>query len=216
MEQELIHQSAAAYALDALSPDDERAFEAHLASCPRCQGEVASFSETAAALAYASSAAAPPALLRARILTAAREDRAKVITVRPRWAYPALAVAAVAACAVVGLGTWAAILNSGSRGQRLETLALRGASGSVVVTRGGEAALFVSGLPRAPAGKTYEVWVMRGRTALPAGLFSAGAQTATVRLTRPLAGGAFVGVTLERAGGTLHPTGQPLFTSTPA
>lgn len=216
MEDELIHPLAAAYALDALGPMEEQAYEAHLASCSRCQAEVASFSETAAALAYAAPAAELPASLRARILTAAHEERAQVITLRPRWTYPAMAAAAVAACAAVGIGVWAATLNSGSHGRTLETLALRGATGSVVVTSGGEAALVVSGIPPAPAGKTYEVWVMRGTGAVRAGVFVPHVRTTTVPLTRPLPSGSFVGVTLERAGGASHPTGQPLFTSATA
>jgi anti-sigma-K factor RskA len=216
VEEELIHQSAAAYALDGLTPEEERAFEAHLAGCPRCQKDVASFSEAAAGLAYAAPAAEPPSELKERILAATRDDHAEVITLRPRWAYPALAVAAVAACAAIALGIWAASLSSGSQGGQLQTLALHGATGSVIVTRGGEAALVVSGLPRAPHGKTYEVWVMHGRSARPAGLFTGANRTATVHLSRPVRGGSVVAVTLERAGGSPTPTGKPLFTSTPA
>lgn len=214
MEEDVIHQSAAAYALDALSAEDEREYEAHLAACPRCQEEVAAFSELGAALAYAAPVEEPPPSLRERILVAARADRPNVVTLRPRWAYPAAAAAAVAACAAIGLGVWGATLNSRSHG--LEALALKGATGSLIRGSGGEAALVVSGLPPAPNGKTYEVWVMRGNAAAPAGLFSAGSRTATVRLSRSVPSGSFVGVTLERAGGSAKPSGAPLFTSAPA
>ena len=39
------HEQAAAYALDALDPDERRAFEAHLDGCARCREEVASFGD---------------------------------------------------------------------------------------------------------------------------------------------------------------------------
>jgi len=214
MEEDLIHQSAAAYALDALSAEQEREYETHLASCPRCQEEVADFSEMGAALAYAVLTQEPPPSLRTRILATARDDRPNVVSLKPRWAYPAAAAAAVAACAAIGFGIWAVTLNSRSHG--LEALTLKGATGSVIRAPGGEATLVVSGLPPAPSGKTYEVWVMRGNAASPAGLFSAASRTATVHLSRSLPSGSFVGVTLERAGGSARPSEKPLVTSGPA
>jgi len=73
MEGEVIHQLAAAYALDVLTDGEEREYESHLAECPRCQVEVAAFSELSAALAYAAPVEEPPPTLRARVLAAARE-----------------------------------------------------------------------------------------------------------------------------------------------
>lgn len=217
MEDDLIHTSAAAYALDALSPEEGRVYEAHLATCLRCQKEVAALAGVTAALAYAAEPPVePPRALRERILAEARRDRAQVIPLRPRWAYPALAVAAVAACAAMGFGLWAATLASRSTQQALRSVPLRGATGSLVVGRGGTATLVVSGLKRAPAGKTYEIWVIRGRTALPAGLFSAAGPTASVDLARTVPVGAMVGVTLEPARGSSRPSEAPLFTSATA
>lgn len=218
MEDEMIHELAAGYALDALSVEEERIFEAHLAHCQRCREDVAAFTETGAELAFATPPTAVPAALRGRILEAARREHSSVVTLRPRWAYPAVAAAAVAACAAIGLGVWAATLHSrlGSA-QALHGLPLSGAGGSVVVGRGGEAALVVSGLAAAPTGKTYEVWVMRGAAAEPAGLFSArSGATTVVRLTRRVAVGDRVGVTLEPAGGSPHPTSKPLVLSATA
>ena len=212
MEDELIHTLAAGYALHALDAEEEREFETHLTTCASCRSDLAAFTETAAELGYAAPAATPPPALRERILDEVRAGRENVVTLRPRWAYPALAAAAVAACAAVGLGVWAGILHSrlGSpNGQ--EALSLRGATGSVVLARGGEGTLVVAGLRPAPAGKTYEVWVIRGRSAAPAGLFRTSA--ATVRLTHRVPHGAEVGVTLERAGGSLHPSGAPIVVS---
>lgn len=218
MEDELMHELAAGYAVDALGPDEERAFEEHLARCPRCREEVAALTAAAAQLAYASPPADPPAALRERIMTAVRQERSERYRPRPRWAVPALAAAALASCAAVGLGVWAATLHSRlDSPQALHALPLRGASGSVVVARGGSAALVVTGLPSTPGGKTYELWVIRGRGAEPAGLFEPGpARTTVVRLSRPLASGARVGVTVEPAGGSPQPTSAPVILSAPA
>lgn len=62
-----VHQLAAAYALDALDPDERDSFEAHLAECADCTAEVAGFTGTAALLGSAVAQPPPPAL-RDRIL----------------------------------------------------------------------------------------------------------------------------------------------------
>lgn len=216
MEGELIHELVSGYALDALSVDEERVFEAHLAHCPRCQEDLAALTETAAELAFAAPSSSVPAGLRGRIVQAARDDGRKVVPLRPRWAHPALAAAAAAAaCAAIGLGVWAATLHSrlGSA-QALVTVPLRGASGSLILSRGGEAALVVSRLAAPPGGKAYEVWVIHGATARRAGLFSprAGATT-VIRLAERVSSGDRVGITLEPKGGSPQPTGKPLVLS---
>jgi anti-sigma-K factor RskA len=217
MEDELIHELSAAYALDALDPDEERAFEQHLASCPRCREDVARFTETGASLAFAVPAGEPPSALRERILAEARAERENVVTLRPRWSYAVAAVAAVAVFAAIGLGVWAASLHSQLSGtEALQALPLQGARGSVVVGKDGRAAIVVSGLAPAPTGRTYQLWVIRGTDAQPAGLFAANAQTSTVPLSRPVENGDRVGVTLEPAGGSARPTSAPLVTSAAA
>ena len=216
MEDDLIHDLAAAYAVDALEPEEQRAYESHLARCPRCQEEVAGFSKAVSALAFAAPPAEPPPALRGRILAAAGADQSNVVQLRPRWAVPALAAAAVAACTAIGLGVWAQNLHSrlGSATSALQSLPLSGAAtGAVVLGRGGEADLVISGLPRAPSGKTYEVWVIHGAVAQPAGLFVPKTATAVVRLTRHVPAGAHVGVTLEPAGGSPQPTSEPIVAS---
>jgi anti-sigma factor RsiW len=107
MDANALHDLTAAYALDALDPEDARAYEEHLARCERCRDELASLSEAATALAYASEAPQPPPELRARILQQAHRERANVVPLRPRWVYPVAAAAAVAAGAALALGIWA-------------------------------------------------------------------------------------------------------------
>jgi anti-sigma factor RsiW len=214
MADDALHELTAAYALDALDPAEERVYEEHLAGCPQCREELAGFRDAAGALALAVEPASPPVALRGRILDAARAERPNVVPLRPRWAYPVAAVAAVAACAAIGLGVWAAELSSRSHG--LRTIPLAGAAGSVVVNDDGSAALVVAGMREAPAGKTWEAWVLKGERAYPAGTFRGGGATTVVKLRHDLPKGARVGVTLERAGGVKTPTSQPLVASQPA
>ncbi len=236
MADESIHDLSAAYALDALDPREVEEFEAHLAGCERCRDDVASLSAAAASLAYATDAPPPPEHLRARILAEveAIEDiappTANVIPLRRRRPVQALAAfAAAAACAAIGLGTWAGLLHgslSGERSARGEDAAalavladphaqripLRGAEGTLVVTQAQEAALVMRALPPAPSGKTYEAWVIRDGKAAPAGVFSGG-DGAVLRLDRPVPHGATVGVTIERSGGAKTPSSAPMITA---
>jgi anti-sigma-K factor RskA len=125
----------------------------------------------------------------------------------------AATVAAVAACAAIGLGIWAATLHN-ELGTRPEAVPLTGASGSVIVTPGNEATLVVKDLAPAPAGKTYEAWVIQDDQPVRAGTFGGGGQVAFL-LTRKVPEGAIVAVTLEQAGGVDRPTTDPVFASEP-
>jgi hypothetical protein len=75
--------------------------------------------------------------------------------------------------------------------------------------------LVVSGMPPAPRGKIYEVWVERaGRFQPTDALFNASsAGTATVAVPPSLRGASAVLVTAERLGGSRVPTMQPLITA---
>jgi anti-sigma-K factor RskA len=215
MERQGIHELSAAYALDALDGEDRRRFEDHLAECGGCQDDVASFQAAAAALAYDVDVPAPPDALRERILARARSERpSNVLPFRPRrWAVPvATGVAAVAACAALAFGLWAASLNN-ELGDRPQAIELAGADGSLLIEPSGEAVLIVDDLGRAPAGKTFEIWVIAEDQPLPAGLFPGAPGRSVVPLNRSVPEGAVVAVTLERAGGVRTPTGDPLFTA---
>jgi anti-sigma-K factor RskA len=208
-----LHELTAAYALDALDADELRAYEQHLAHCPRCQAELATLSAGASALAFAAEPAEPPAALRERILDAARAERPNVVPLRRRTQL--VAFAAAASAAAVGLGIWNIVLHNrlDRTHEALRASPLKGAAGSVVVGQNGQGTLVVAGLAAAPPGKTYEAWVIDRGQAKPAGLFRGGTRTVVVRLRRPVPHGAIVGVTVERAGGSAQPSAQPFITS---
>ena len=212
-----LHSLVAPYALDALDGDEERHFEEHLALCERCREELAGLREAAASLAFATPAAVPPPQLKERILEQARGERRNVVPLRRRrnWTAPLAAAASIAAAAAIVLGIWAASL-ANSQDPLESVLSKPGAkiiamgnAGGVAVAPSGEAVLAVA-VPRAPAGKTYEAWVIRDGKARPAGLFSGRAGTSIVELDPLVPPGSVVAVTLERAGGVPQPTTKPL------
>jgi anti-sigma-K factor RskA len=204
---EQIHDLAAAYALNALDPEDRWTYERHLDTCERCREEVAALREGAAELAYASEGPEPSPDLRERILRAAREERPATVTpLRRRWLLPATAVAAAAATvAAVGLGLWGNSL----RGQEQRVVPMEGGPGQVLIS--GDEASIVTCVDQAPSGKTYEAWVIENDVARPAGLFDGGCDT--VELTRPVESGVTVAVTLEAAGGVESPQGEILLSA---
>ena len=181
---------------------------------------MSAFQEVAGLLAYDAETPAPPAALRERVLEQARSERPNVVPLRPRWAFPAVAsLAAVAAGVAIGLGVWASSLSSkldserAANARQAQIISVAGAEGSLLVSPSGQATLVVSMLGPAPAGKTYEAWVIVDGKATPAGTFAGGEGKVAVALTQPVAPGAVVAVTLE-PGVMAQPTGKPLFSAT--
>jgi len=72
--------------------------------------------------------------------------------------------------------------------------------------------MVVQDLPAAPAGQTYEAWVIDAGGPVKAGLFEGGGQE-IVLLEQPVGEGSMVAVTLEPDGGSEQPTGDILFGS---
>ena len=230
-----IHELTAGYALDALDPEERRAYEEHLPGCERCREELSAFWEVTASLALAATGPEPSPALRERILAGAHEEPQNVVPLhrRPVFAPVRLvgAVAAVAAVVAIALGAWAVSLHSrlGDAKDRLAAgqtnlsvvsdpdarpVALAKGEGRLVVAPGGRAVMIVEGLASAPAGKTYEIWVIVGTTPKRAGLFHGGGRS-VVAVEGTVAKDAVVAVTLEPAGGVDAPTTTPLVASRP-
>lgn len=212
-----VHALVGPYALDALDKGEEQSFEEHLALCERCREELAGLREAAASLAYGAPRAVPPPELKQRILAQAHAERPNVVPFRRRrnWTVPLGAAAAVAACAAVVLGIWAASLQNSQDplenvlskpGSRMVSM---GQAGGVAVAPDGTAVIAVA-VPPAPANKTYEAWVIQAGKAKPAGLFQGRAGTSIVEMPRRVPSGSVVAVTLERSGGAQQPTSKPL------
>lgn len=219
-----LHDLTPAYALDALDPAEARAYERHLATCERCRDELAKLQDAAGALALATDAPPPPPHLRERILEQARGERSNVVPLRRNRPFRvAASAAAVAATAAVAAGAWgvsaqrdldrersaradlSAILSDGSR-----TAPVDGATGMLVVSRSGRAALVFDDLPEPPAGKRYHAWVIADGDPIPAGLFGGGDVDHV--LDEPVPSGATVAVTIED-GPAAQPSADPVVTA---
>jgi anti-sigma-K factor RskA len=232
-----IHELTPGYALDALDPDERTAYETHLAGCEQCRRELASFWETTEALAIAASGPAPSPGLRDRILADVRAEPPQNVVPferrRRRRVAPVLgAVAAVAAVVALGLGLWGSGLSSeldetraalarqraaaalvadpGSR-----TVDLASGAGRLVVGQDGQAALVLTDLGEAPAGKTYQAWIIEDDNPISAGTFPGESGLDVVLLDGDVADGEVVAVTVEATGGVDAPTTQPVVASDP-
>jgi anti-sigma-K factor RskA len=231
-----VHELLAPYALGVLEGDEQRSFEDHLDSCATCRELLPSLLDTSAALALATPRADPSPALRRRILAGARSEVTAERAPRKPWRRPALVpalgtLAAVAACAAVGLGIWVALLHGSLSDERsartAEDAALAvlvdpsarrvptsGREGILAVRPDGRAALALHRLAAAPSGQTYEAWVIAAGAPSAAGLFGGGEKAATlVALERRVPRGAVVAVTVERAGGVRRPTKAPIVTA---
>jgi anti-sigma factor RsiW len=219
------HDLTAAYALHALDDVEREQYEQHLAQCQRCREELALLTESASALAWAVESPVPPAHLRTRIIEETRRDNVVALPRRAR--RPWQGIAAVAACAAIGLGIWGTTQHNSLTHERAHAAALRivadpasrkvglhGKSGMVAVAPNGEGVLVVEHLPAAPSGMTYEAWVIpRGGKPQRAAVFRGGEDMTMVKLTMHVPRGATVAATVEKRGGTDQPTSRPLLSA---
>jgi anti-sigma factor RsiW len=221
-----VHALTGAYVLDAVAGPEQRRFERHLADCGSCAREVLELRETAARLALAA-AVAPPAHLRPAVLArigAVHQGRAGS---RRRPVPARLATALAAALLVVcgSLGVLAARQHQAlaeSRQQAAAMTALLRADDARLVHRdlaGGHLTMITSRhrdrvvlladhLPPAPPGHVYQAWTIDA-VFHPAGLLDRpGDGVAVTRLGTATE----VGITVEPAGGSTHPTTPPIVT----
>ena len=90
----------------------------------------------------------------------------------------------------------------------------RGGNGMIAVDPTGRGVLVVRKLPAAPAGKTYEAWVIPpGGEPKRAGLFRGGESPTMLTLDEMVPRGSVVAATMERRGGVDKPTETPLFSA---
>ncbi|NKX54756.1 anti-sigma factor [Arthrobacter mobilis] len=159
-----------------------------------------------------------------------------------RRALPAGAVRALAAAAAVlllavaGLGGW--VLGQAAQQRQLQQqlaaasreqaammqiisakdarLATQRMDGAVVTVAysgsADQAAVMAHGLPQLPEDKGYELWIISGDDAVPAGMLTAPAADAPRMkvLEGGLAGATHVGITIEPAAGSAKPTSPPI------
>lgn len=225
-----LHTLVGPYALDAVSTEEQEAFEQHLHTCSACREELEGLQATAARLGVAV-AASPSAELRARVMdaiTKTPQERPRVAAVIPgpwqRWAPRMLAAAAVVAVAaslgaflvergrVQDLATQQAAMSAVLAANDAEEQALEldgGARLRVVSSQSlGQAVVVSSDMPDAPAEKDYEVWSVGDDGPESVGLMEPGSDGAPkVQLVDGLDEATALAITVEPEGGS--PTGKP-------
>ncbi|WP_405862457.1 anti-sigma factor [Streptomyces sp. NBC_01515] len=109
-----------------------------------------------------------------------------------------------------GTGRIAAVLAAPDA--RTQAVHLPGnALGTVIVSHGQDKAVFVvSGMPRVPAGKVYQLWYDDSGTMRSAGLMNPTRSDQAVLLRGAVDGASGMGITVEPAGGSKQPTTTPL------
>jgi len=214
---EQLRDDCAAYVLGALEPAEAAALQAHLETCAECRAEVERLGAVAEALATGVPQHTAPPELRRRVLDAVAPPPrpARVRRRRP--------VFALAGAVALGLGlvlgalvlapasTTSTHVISASVAPAAAWHAPAAPKASLRET-GSSGQLVVRGLPPAPAGHIYEVWVLRrGRPQPTDALFNATSRgDATVAVPGSLRGAEAVLVTAERLGGAGVPTMAPL------
>ncbi|MFG3168953.1 anti-sigma factor domain-containing protein [Streptomyces sp. NPDC048200] len=232
------HQLVGAYVLHALPPDEEAAFDNHLADCAACRKEVAELSAVTLELASGHEAEPSPEL-RGHVLDRITRTRQEHIAApgpngrRGRVLRVALAACLAVAAALGGVAVWqhqqadeartaasreqartAAVTDIVTAGDATITTQKLDDGGdiSVVASRTqGRAAVVAADLPHLGKDRVYELWYAAKTGDLrPAGLLPGSGGGHAQVLRGSLEDVAAVGITAEPAGGSEQPTSEPL------
>lgn len=234
-----IQDLVAAYALDAVEPDEVEVVEQHLTTCPKCRAELQDMRDTAGYLSYAGTDA--PNNLWDRIAGQLEGEPPADATVFPfptvqdrvrskKWQRVGMVAASVAAVLIAVNGVL--LVRQNQRIENLEpssisALAERAAADSssrvvslrsidgkatadVVMRPNGNAYLMHTRLPALSAGETYQLWGIKlGKS--PVSLSVLGNDPRVVGFTAQMELDQLA-ITVERAGGASAPTQIPLLT----
>jgi anti-sigma-K factor RskA len=86
----------------------------------------------------------------------------------------------------------------------------QGARAELITFEDDRAVLVAENMPPAPEGKTYQIWVIRGDTPQPSGLFEPKGDSVAAVVEKPVEGADAVAVTIEPKGGSKKPTTDPM------
>jgi len=242
MEPADVHSLTGAYACDALEELERASFERHLLACPDCAEEVRGLRETVARLADGV-AVVPPQRVRAQVLaqvaaTAQLRPPASATDGSPSGARadgagrrgPWLVAAAVLAASTLGAGTLAWDQRREAEQARAMTQQITAVVAdpnarkvTATMVGGGDVTLVVSNrravvvtaaMPALEADRTYQLWIVRPRAVVSAGLGPAATEGAGAwaRLVDDVRPGDTVAVSVEPLGGSAQPTTTPAVT----
>jgi anti-sigma-K factor RskA len=238
MEHVALEALVPAYAAGATDPAERAEIGQHLPGCAQCRALLADYQDLCNDLLYAVPLVTAPDNLRGDFIRrlnretrpATAKERSVTRPAAPRWHWPALGLG-LAAALVLLVATNLYWVNRMGRVQddlaRQTTLVAMLAQHPKEVGLTGEAAvpqaggdfyfdpqgrtgvLRVSGLPPAPTGKAYQLWLIHSGQRDSGGVFSvntAGAGMLVVSASRPFQQYDGLGITLEPAQGSPGPT----------
>jgi anti-sigma factor RsiW len=236
-----IAEAIAAYALDALPPEDEARIVAYIAAHPEADALLEEYRSIVGLIPYAAAPSAPPPYVRDGVLRSIRGEqtrRRRLPLPRVRYRF----VPVFAACALLLLLVWNiglqvrpvsapapppnpnAPISDILSAQGLMTFAMDpqpdapSASGRVYLTPDlSQAAMAVWKLPPLSADRTYQLWFrLDDQTRVSITTFSVDEKgAAVIRLDVPQMSHPYVqcGITLEPRGGSPQPTGPRILAS---
>ena len=219
-----IRELLPAYALGAVPDDEEALIRAHIRTCEECMQEADGFAETSSKLALTGGTESLPAGFADRVMAAAVGDRPASAPAasrrRPLWAV----LSGVAVLLIAAIVTFQVVeLQSDRKRQEQALLALtndnaltlEGKEGvrAAVVPNGVGSIFAASGLPEAPEGRTYQLWLMSAGQPVSAGTFEIEDGLAVLEVAQPIEDYEDAAVTIERAGGAKEPTTDPILSS---
>ena len=240
MDQERFEDLKDSYVLGALPEEERLEFEQYLAAHPDLQAEIEELSTVAGLLAFSVREQEPPPELRRRIMATVEGEAVQPPASRRRsWLaglWEALGIRDLAltgaAILVIGLFSWSMLLQGEVRdlqgrvqslqsqpqdqSQGPQMIALggagteQGARAELVTFEGDRAVLVAENMPPAPEGKTYQIWVIKGDTPQPSGLFEPKGGSIAAVVETPVEGADAVAVTVEPEGGSKKPTTDPM------
>jgi anti-sigma-K factor RskA len=227
-----------AYALGALDAEDVTALEAHLQTCASCRDELAAYSATSDNLLMALPPQMPSAALRRRLQ---RRLPSAQKTIRPRlnWSIGRVAVG-MAIVLMLALNIFSIsqvrslqrqqtqLMDQMQKGQmalamlsyaNTQTFAINAenVTGSVLLDiEYNNAVLILRGLPSITDDQTYQIWLISpNEERTNAGLLRPQIDqpfiSEAIYATQDLANFVGIGMTVEPAGGSDHPTGPQVF-----
>ena len=223
-----------AYALGSLDAEEAREVAEHLAVCPMCRAEMASYQAVADQLALAAPEAIPPGTLKQQILgrlqtpyaavqpAASQSWWQRLATLSQRaWPVMAFATLALTVVLVVSNLLWWQQSNRPDpavAGDGMQVVAMAGteaapdAVGTLVISEDGEyGTLVVDDLPALDPAQQYQLWLIRDGQRTSGGVFSVndeGYGALLISSEAPLSSYPSFGITVEPAGGSPGPTGD--------